>query len=426
MVGLDHDTMTVDAVPAGAPGSAAALPATREINHENTEALPESCFEGPEKLLEIWFAPDEHHMPRAVPAKGLRSIAYSAWEDMLDLVQCKILSHVTAEDLDAYLLSESSMFVYSHKIILKTCGTTTLLHGVARILELAHSIGLLKSLRDQPWRVFYSRKSFMFPDRQHRPHSSWAEEVKFLDTHFDNGVAYMVGAMNSENWHLYLTTARPSLAKLGALHHNTEPSLQEFEDETLEILMSGLDKSRAQMFFVNEDDVERFDRRGGASEGHFLGSLTSQRTGMSRVYESSETCSIQLDSYLFTPCGYSANGVISYASRSGQIKSSYFTVHVTPEAHCSYASFETNVVNKSVDDAREIINKVLEIFMPSQFCATIFEAKPDIPGTGHIGRKPNELTSRALDVVPHYKRSERIAYEFDDYDLVFASFKRAT
>ena len=92
---------------------------------------------------------------------------------MLDLVNCQVLSIVSSEDVDAYLLSESSMFVWPHKLILKTCGTTTLLSGLPRILEIAALFaGFPKSaapsggvgIAAAPYRVFYSRKNFLFPD----------------------------------------------------------------------------------------------------------------------------------------------------------------------------------------------------------------------------------------------------------------------
>ena len=91
---------------------------------------------GPEKLLEVWFAPTAKDLGPAKPT-GLKAVPEEIWKDMLDLVNCQVLSIVGSDDVDAYLLSESSMFVWPHKLILKTCGTTTLLSGLPRILEIA-------------------------------------------------------------------------------------------------------------------------------------------------------------------------------------------------------------------------------------------------------------------------------------------------
>lgn len=66
-------------------------------------------FEGPEKLLEIWFAPSAADCPdSAIPSAdgkfGLRKVPRSVWEEMLDIVKCKILSVVEGMEMDAYLL----------------------------------------------------------------------------------------------------------------------------------------------------------------------------------------------------------------------------------------------------------------------------------------------------------------------------------
>jgi len=56
-------------------------------------------FEGPEKLLEMWFAenPTESGL-------GLKSISRESWEEMLTQVGCKVLSVVKSAGVDAYLL----------------------------------------------------------------------------------------------------------------------------------------------------------------------------------------------------------------------------------------------------------------------------------------------------------------------------------
>jgi S-adenosylmethionine decarboxylase len=67
-----------------------------------------SPFEGPEKLLEIWFAPSPADVPGASSAidgkHGLRKVKRSIWEDMLAEVNCRILSVVEGSETDAYLL----------------------------------------------------------------------------------------------------------------------------------------------------------------------------------------------------------------------------------------------------------------------------------------------------------------------------------
>lgn len=58
-------------------------------------------FEGPEKLLEIWFTDRAENV---LPAQGLHAVSRRDWEAMLDLVHCKVLSVISGNGLDAYML----------------------------------------------------------------------------------------------------------------------------------------------------------------------------------------------------------------------------------------------------------------------------------------------------------------------------------
>lgn len=105
-------------------------------------------------------------------ARGLREITRDQWDAILRAARCSILSTMTNERCDSYVLSESSLFVYSHKLVLKTCGTTTLLVCLEPLLEATAALGLKVE-----W-VAYTRKDFTFPTAQKFPHRDPGEEVR--------------------------------------------------------------------------------------------------------------------------------------------------------------------------------------------------------------------------------------------------------
>jgi hypothetical protein len=70
------------------------------------------------------------------------------------------VSSRSSDAFDAYVLSESSLFVFADRLMLKTCGTTELLAAVPALVGLADGLGM------RPSRVKYSRASFLFPEKQ--------------------------------------------------------------------------------------------------------------------------------------------------------------------------------------------------------------------------------------------------------------------
>ncbi len=101
--------------------------------------------------------------------------------EQLDLLclkaKCTILHSVSNSYLDAYVLSESSLFIYKHRLVMKTCGTTTLLRCLSHLLEFADALGL-----ELTW-VGYSRKNLLYPTAQLWPHSNFGDEIRYIDTH---------------------------------------------------------------------------------------------------------------------------------------------------------------------------------------------------------------------------------------------------
>ncbi|TFY73046.1 hypothetical protein EWM64_g10966, partial [Hericium alpestre] len=233
-------------------------------NGDSTNSF--SPFEGPEKLLEIWFAPSPALVPGASSTAngkyGLRKVDRAIWEDMLAIVKCQVLSVVEGDEIDAYLLSESSLFVSPHRLILKTCGTTLNLLGLPRILDIAREHAALPSV----YRLFYSRKSYFFPERQLGPHREWKNEVEFLDGIFQNGAAYTVGKVNGDHWLLYITSpcedtqGSPAVSTKALPEHVEEPlettdGLQGI-DFTIEILMTRLSPDATKHFVFDADPAD--------------------------------------------------------------------------------------------------------------------------------------------------------------------------
>jgi len=320
-------------------------------------ATQSTGFEGPEKRLEIDFK------ATAESLHGLRAITAPQWQEMLNYAKCTIISHASNEYFDAYVLSESSLFVYPFKIMIKTCGTTTLLHCVPKLLEFASECGLQVEF------VMFSRKNYLFPQKQHSTHQIWEQEVKYLNAIFD-GTAYVLGPSASHHWFLYLADYSDTTRVV-------------MPEKTLEIMMHKLDPTVSANFYRKDttSDKDKFP-------------------GVADFLPGSET-----DEFNFTPCGYSMNGLN---------KEAYYTIHVTPEPICSYASFETNI---SMTSYSQLINQVLQFFKPGTFTITFFSEKPT---SAAANPEPFEID------LPGYVRKHKTFSELGDQgtcDLLMLNYE---
>ncbi|XP_069104008.1 S-adenosylmethionine decarboxylase proenzyme-like [Argopecten irradians] len=320
----------------------------------------ENFFEGTEKLLEVWFkssSENEHH--------DLRIIERKDWEDLLGIVRCEILSKTSNSDMDAYVLSESSMFVTKERFILKTCGKTTLLLAIEPLLRLAKN----KCGLDIVFDIFYSRKKFARPEQQHSIHRTFEDEVTHLDKIFKNGAAYTLGRINRDCWHLF------TLDEEGV----TLP------DQTVELLMWDMCHEKMAIF---TQDVSK------------TAAQATKDSGISDILPGA-----QIDDFLFEPCGYSMNGLLP--------EGCYITIHVTPEPHCSYVSFETNIPQKSY---QTLINKVLSTFRPGKFLITVFANKASLAKDNHKMMEEKEVKG--------YVRNDHQLCFFKNYNLTYSFFTR--
>lgn len=346
----------------------------------------EQHYEGTEKLLEVWFAPSttantkistttttNRESTQGIIAtddqeftSDLRVIPRSDLEaKILNIVKCEIISVSQNEDQTAYVLSESSLFVGRHRFILKTCGTTLLLHAIKPLMDLA-----MKYCGFEIADIFYSRKKFFRPDLQDSLYRNFDEEVAYLDSMFDSGAAYVLGRMNGECWYLY------TLDKPGAVQ---EP------DQTLEILMTNLD----------EDVMAQFLNTTGKNA-----KKVTQESGIADLLPKAE-----INEFLFEPCGYSMNGLLP--------NNGYMTIHITPEKEFSYVSFESNV---AMEDYGELVKRIVKTFKPGKFVMTVFANE-----TAKCGSSSNAFKTNLLH---GYKRQDRQYSQFSNYDLTFGIYNR--
>jgi S-adenosylmethionine decarboxylase len=191
--------------------------------------------------------------------------------------------------------------------------------------------------------------------------------------------------------------------------------------------LGGLDPVDEVDVFCNGDEEPMLDSTEAlTTEGHALGTVVSESCGLSSVYPTTDYPDARVDAYLFSPCGFSANGVVP-PQAEGAKSEHYFTVHVTPEPHCSFASFETNVPGgQSGRTTTEIIEQVVNIFKPGRFSVTLFEAKAQAHNPYGMGDDDTKgwAANRLVDPVRGYRRIDRIVHDFEDYDLVFRFYER--
>lgn len=371
-----------------AGGGTAGLAPPQQI-HDDEDASGEireytGVFEGPEKTLEVVFRPatgapveaaavattasaGDDDDPVRGAAAGLRRLSRPDLDRVCARARCTILSRVSNRYLDAYVLSESSLFVYPYMLVLKTCGTTTLLRCLSVLIELGRKVGL-----ELDW-VGYSRKNFNFPVDQAFPHQSFYQELEYLYSHRNlcerlDGNGYTLGPVTDDHWFVFVAdqTIRSKMCDLDT-------------DRVLNIMMFDIDQTVADIFYYNAYAAKE---RPDETDEEALRRISMAQTRAAGI---DALCpGAIIDPCAFEPCGYSMNAILFR---------SYSTMHITPEAGSSYASFETN---QRVTSYASLINNVVRSFRPKRFVMTLMA---DEAGLGQMKENPLTGSSAACTKV---------------------------
>lgn len=241
------------------------------------------------------------------------------WEDVVWASGAKILSKISNEKMDAYLLSESSLFVYDKYLVMITCGRTRLVQAVKKILS------AIKPTHIDAF--FYERKNEVFP--QYQP-TDFFEDVQKLKKWFD-GQAMRFGQEDEHHVFLFSTNTTYTPAQ---------------DDHTMELLMHGVRSQRIDSFRRENVPLAR--------------DLVQQTPEVHSLVHG------EIDDHLFDPCGYSLNAI------DGPY---YYTLHVTPEKIGNYTSFETD--SQPPEKQNDMAKKVVT-FEPMTFDVVLFNTQATI------------------------------------------------
>ena len=128
-----------------------------------------------------------------------------------------------------------------------------------------------------------------------------------------------------------------------------------------------------------------------------------------------------MDDHLFDPCGYSANGLLGPY---------YYTIHVTPEPHCSYASYETTVpvkqflpnlkrqgIQTEYNSFLDVVTRVIQRFQPNKFSIALIVRRAAL---SKLSDRLNLLQGN----LKGFKQKDCITHDLGRWVLVFGHYQR--
>ncbi|MEW6992053.1 adenosylmethionine decarboxylase [Colwelliaceae bacterium 6441] len=253
-------------------------------------------FEGSEKKTEILIDADQLSL--------LNDINDEFWAALVNCSQAKILSSISNEHCKAFLLSESSLFVWHDRILMLTCGETQLVNAVEYFIQEIGS-AVIKHLT-------YQRKNEYFANAQP---SCFGDDIKLISQYLP-GKAYRFGEM--DNHHNYV-------------FHLDNDFVADADDITYELLAYQI--SEQASLHLTQENLTNQEIRDFLRLDRLLPNFI-------------------IDDFVFSPYGYSLNAIY---------QQHYLTIHVTPQMDSSYISFESNI------DLLELAPTLIDILAPKSF-----------------------------------------------------------
>lgn len=253
-------------------------------------------FEGAEKKVEVTISDSTYSLINDLPD--------SFWYELISCSDAKILSKIENDHCKAFILSESSLFVWHNRFVILTCGVTHLVNSVEFFIQKMgeNAIGYLT----------YQRKNEYYSQAQP---SCFDDDVKRLSLYI-KGTSLCFGEIDGHHTSLF------------------------YQDDT----SFRMDSNQTYEFLAYQISTK-------ASEQLTRANLTH---GKIRKFFQLDTLlnGFEIDDHVFEPYGYSINAI-----KEGK----YITIHVTPQAESSYVSIESNI------NLNYLIPTMLNVLEPKSF-----------------------------------------------------------
>ena len=257
-------------------------------------------YEGSEKRLEI------------TTTINLLALENQFWHEMVKQAGAYIISSIENPQLKAFLLSESSLFVWKNRLLLITCGETHLIKASLFFQQ--------KVARKEINSLLFQRHQAHFPERQK---SSFQQDSLLLQKRLKG---------DSHHWH------EDYCGDIFLFGNNQQPKA------TKNILM---------LHGLQGDFFEKLQ------QGKVQAETITKQLQLNQHFND-----FHIDHFSFDPKGYSVNAI------DGE---HYFTVHITPEKLTSYLSFESNLLIADIEHFKQNLMHLLQpqrgylmTFSPSQ------------------------------------------------------------
>ena len=264
-------------------------------------------FEGAEKKVEIIISPT---------CPSLMDYPRTFWAELVHACQATLLSEIENQHVKAYLLSESSLFIWKDRILMLTCGQTRLVESI---------LLFIKKIEPQKIEsIVFQRKNEYHSRLQPTDFKEDIERIKELVP----GRAFRFGQLHGH---------------YNLLFHLDRSFQADQRDKTTEFFV--YDISPESSSFLTRDKLESQEVRSYFQLEKILKGFT-------------------LDDFVFRPYGYSLNGIRD---------DKYYTIHVTPQEVAPYISFETNLYED--DLIRQALNHLLDLFRPKSFDLMAFNTQ---------------------------------------------------